>query len=261
MTGPAERPEPAPTPKELGEALAAQLGDREWRVDAEEGIGDRVSGIGKAEEETTTAAEASSDTRYPIPDTHSDPVPDPPPLAEAAVEPEVPPAPLQIIEAMLFIGGPPLKAERAGEVVRGLTPEQFRESVEVLNRVYRLQNRPYHVTGGEQGYALTVRPRYRGLREKIFGGPREARLTQAALDVLALVAYRQPAAKAEIDSVRGAESGSVLRQLVRLGLIAVVQRAEAKQREVCYGTTPRFLELFNLRSLDDLPQTGDPQRL
>ena len=69
------------------------------------------------------------------------------------------------------------------------------------------------------------------------------------------------AAKAEIDSVRGVDSGHVLRQLVRLGLIAVVQRAEAKQREVSYGTTSRFLDLFNLKDLEDLPQTGDPQRL
>jgi segregation and condensation protein B len=244
MTGPDERPEPEPTPQELGEALAARLGDRDWILD----------------EVTAPAAEVAAPAAEPAADTQPAEA-QAPPLAEAAVEPEVPPAPLQIIEAMLFIGGPPLRAERACEVVRGLTPEQFRESVEILNRVYRLQNRPYQVTGGEPGYALTVRPRYRGLREKLYGGPREARLTQSALDVLALVAYRQPAAKAEIDSVRGAESGSVLRQLVRLGLIAVVQRAEAKQREVCYGTTPRFLELFNLRSLDDLPQTGDPQRL
>src|SRR6202020_1877912 len=110
---------------------------------------------------------------------------------------------LQIIEAMLFIGGQPLKAEKACEIVRGLGIDQFRESIDMLNRVYRLQNRPYVVAASEQGYTLSVRPRYRSIKEKIFGGPREARLTQAALDVLALVAYRQPAAKNEIDTIRG----------------------------------------------------------
>jgi len=183
------------------------------------------------------------------------------PLAEAVVEPEIPPSPLQIIEAMLFIGGQPLKAERVCQIIRGLNIDEVRDSIEVLNRVYRLQNRPYFVANAEAGYTLTVRPRYRSIREKLLGGPREARLTQQALDVLALVAYRQPAAKAEIDSTRGGESGPILRQLVRLGLISVVQRAEATQREVCYGTTQRFLELFGLQSLDDLPQSGEAQRL
>ena len=79
--------------------------------------------------------------------------------------------------------------------------------------------------------------------------------------MLALVAYRQPASKQEIDTLRGADCGSLLRQLVRRGLIAVVHRGDADRREVTYGTTPRFLELFQLRSLDDLPQTQELQRL
>ncbi len=182
-------------------------------------------------------------------------------MAEAVVEQEVPPTPLQIVEAMLFIGGQPLQAEKACSAIRGLGVEQFRESIEVLNRVYRLQNRPYFVATSEQGYTLTMRPRYRSLKERIFGGPREARLTQAALDVLSLVVYRQPIAKNEIDTIRGIESGHILRQLVRHGLIAVVQRAEAKQREVHYGTTQRFLELFNLNSLDDFPRPGESRGL
>ena len=75
------------------------------------------------------------------------------------------------------------------------------------------------------------------------------------------MAYRQPVAKQEIDSIRGAESGSLLRQLVRRGLISVVQRGESSRREVSYGTSQRFLDLFKLRSLDDLPQTQDLQKL
>jgi segregation and condensation protein B len=245
-----DKREGPPTPKELGEALAAQIGGQEWVLDASDAP-NAECGIQNAESNAAEGDEQSaiSNQQSAIP------------LAEAAVEPEVPPSPLQIIEALLFVGGQPLKAERAGEIIRGLEPGQFHEGVDVLNRVYRLQNRPYYITASEKGYVLVVRPRYRSLRDKIFGGPREARLTQAALDVLALVAYRQPAAKAEIDSVRGVDSGHVLRQLVRLGLIAVVQRAEAKQREVSYGTTSRFLDLFNLKDLEDLPQTGDPQRL
>jgi segregation and condensation protein B len=108
---------------------------------------------------------------------------------------------------------------------------------------------------------LALRPRYQPVMEKLYGTMREARLSQAAVDVLALVAYRQPATKQEIDSLRGADCGGLLRQLVRRGLIAIVQRGEASQRQVSYGTTPRFLEMFQLKSLDDLPQTQDLQRL
>jgi segregation and condensation protein B len=135
------------------------------------------------------------------------------------------------------------------------------ESIDQLNRIYRKQNRPYQIQKVEGGYLLTLRPKYRSLREKMLGSPREARLTQQMLDVLSLVAYRQPITKLEIDTIRGSDSLGQIRTLLRLGLIAVVQRAQPKQREVSYGTTARFLEVFNLRSLDDLPQTGDVQRL
>jgi segregation and condensation protein B len=175
--------------------------------------------------------------------------------------PDTPPAPLRIIEALLFVGGPPLTAVRAAEILRGLTPAQFQESIDALNRDYRRQGRPYTIVTQGQGHILTLRPRFRGVIDKLYGGVREARVSTAALDVLSLVAYRQPATKQEIDSLRGAESGSLLRQLVRRGLIMVVHRGEAGQRDISYGTTPRFLELFGLGSLEDLPRTQDLQQI
>lgn len=185
----------------------------------------------------------------------------PTPIPEKPADAVVPPPMERIIEALLFVGGPPLTAARAAETVRGLTPTQFMEAIDRLNHDYRRQNRPYAIRGQDPGHVLALRPRYLPLVEKLYGAPREARLSPAAVDVLALVAYRQPATKQEIDSLRGGESGALLRQLVRRGLIAVVYRAEAGQREVSYGTTPRFLELFGLTSLDDMPQTQDLQLL
>ena len=107
---------------------------------------------------------------------------------------------------------------------------------------------------------MYVRPAFRGVRERMLGSPREVRLSQSAIDVAALVAYRQPIPKSEIDALRGTDSGPALRQLSRLGLIAVVRRGESKQQEVCYGTTPRFLGVFGLRSLEELPRIGDPRQ-
>lgn len=171
-----------------------------------------------------------------------------------------PPPLRRIIEALLFVGGAPLTAARAAEAVRGLTAEEFREIVDGLNRDYRQQGRPYRIQPRGEGWELVLQGRYRHVLDRLYGSTREARLSPAAQDVLALVAYRQPITRQEVDALRGIESGSVLRQLVRLGLIAV-QRGEADQREVAYGTTSRFLTLFQLRSLDDLPRTQDLQRL
>ncbi|HET6575782.1 MAG TPA: SMC-Scp complex subunit ScpB [Fimbriiglobus sp.] len=169
-----------------------------------------------------------------------------------------PPPPDRIVEALLFVGGPPLTAEAVAAAVRGFTPDRLREAIDRLNKAYRAQDRPYSIQPRDAGYVLAVKPGYRGVREKLFGGPREARLTQPALDVLSLIAYRQPVTKADVDALRGADSGAVLRQLVRLGLVAVARRGEADDRQVCYGTTPRFLDLFGLSSLDELPRLSEP---
>ena len=172
-----------------------------------------------------------------------------------------PPPVHRILEALLFVGGSPLTFAQASEVIRGLTSEQFTEALERLSQDYRSQGRPYLLQPRGDGFVLSLKPRYNGILEKLYGAAREARLSTAAVDVLSLVAYRQPATKQEIDSLRGVESGSLLRQLVRHGLITVARRADAEQREVSYGTTSRFLELFHLSSLEDLPRTQDLQEL
>lgn len=166
--------------------------------------------------------------------------------------------PEQIVEAALFVGGPPLTAEKLQSAVR-VPPEVFLAAVDSLNRKYKNQRRPYCVQHKDGGYILVVRPQFRGLRDKLFGGPREARLSQQALDVLSLIAYRQPIEKSEIDTLRGYDSGSILRQLIRLGLVNVHRRGESGNSEVAYGTTPRFLDLFHLADLDDLPRLGESE--
>jgi segregation and condensation protein B len=162
---------------------------------------------------------------------------------------------------MLFVGGHPLTAEVACSAVRGLTAERFQTAVDTLNRRYREQWRPYTIEARDDGFVLVIRPTYRNLRERLFGGVRETRLSQPALDVLSVVAYRQPVGKAEVDAIRGTDSGAVLRQLVRLGMVAVQHRGESGSREVRYGTTPRFLQVFGLNSLDELPRLGDPSQV
>jgi len=173
---------------------------------------------------------------------------------------DAPPPVPRLIEALLFVGGAPLTAERAGEVVRGLTAERFVELVGELNRAYRRQGRPYRIAPVEGGYALVLQARYRDVPRRLTGAAREARLTPPVLDALAVVAYREPVTAAEVDAVRGADSASALRQLVRLGLVAV-ERQAGEPAVVVYRTTGKFLGLFGLQSRDDLPRTHDPQRI
>jgi segregation and condensation protein B len=172
-----------------------------------------------------------------------------------------PPPLMHILESLLFVGGGPLTTDRATAAIRGLTSEQLSEAIDALNRQYRSQGRPYAIENQGQGYALTMRSRFKPVIERLYGQVRATRLSSTAIDVLSLVAYRQPVTKKEIDGIRGAESGGLLRQLIRRGLVAIARRAEANHRDVTYCTTARFLDFFKLASLDDLPQTQDLQRL
>jgi segregation and condensation protein B len=238
-------------PLALGRIAASQLGG-DWQFDAfiDEEIGDKEQETGDGNQQASASLIPNS--RSPTPKLFPD---------SCLPAPDLPPSPEQLIEAMLFVGGHPLAAEVACSAIRGLTPERFQAAIDALNKRYREQWRPYTIEARDDGFVLVVRPAYRNLRERLFGGPRETRLSQPALDVLSVVAYRQPVGKAELDAMRGTDSGAVLRQLVRLGLIAVQHRAEATGREVRYGTTPRFLQVFGLTSLDELPRLGDSQQV
>ncbi len=182
-------------------------------------------------------------------------------VAEEPAAPETPPAAHRIIEALLFVGGEPLTSQRARGIIRGLTDDQFEAAVALLNADYRKQGRPYSIQPQESGWVLALRPRFRQVIDNLYGGVREARLSQSAIDVLSLVAYRQPVSKGDVDSMRGADSASLLRQLVRRGLIHVAPREGTDRKEVLYATTPRFMEMFELQSIDDLPKTHDLQQL
>jgi segregation and condensation protein B len=171
-----------------------------------------------------------------------------------------PPPAERILEALLFAGGQPVAFEDAKRVITGLEQDDFLAMIDGLNRAYRYQGRPYVLLARTQGYVMTIRPAFRPVLDRLQGPAREARLSAAAVDVLSLVAYRQPLGKLEIDSLRGADSGALIRQLLRRGLVAGERSADAG-RDLLYTTTPRFLDLFQLSSLEDLPHTQDVERL
>lgn len=173
---------------------------------------------------------------------------------------ELPPQAEQIVEALLFVGGPPLDAPTACRLIRNLAPSDFQKAIDALNRKYRSQGRPYMIRAAKEGYSLAILPRFAPLRERLQGGPKQVRLSAAALDTLAIIAYQQPIRKAAIDAALGAECGPLLRSLIRLGLVTMQSPPES-DAEAQYVTTPRMLSLFGLQSLDDLPRLGKTERL
>lgn len=168
-------------------------------------------------------------------------------------------SPRTILEAMLFVGSPggePLTPQRAAEVMRGVEPGEIPDLVEELNGQYAAAGCPYQILSEGPGYRMALRGEFAALRNRFLGRVREARLSQAALDVLAIVAYRQPISTDDVTTLRGTPSGPLLTQLVRRRLLRI-ERTEEKPRKTLYYTTERFLQLFRLESLSDLPQSED----
>ena len=167
--------------------------------------------------------------------------------------------PRSILEAMLFVGHPenePLLREEAVSGMRGVEVAEIDGLVAELNDEYEQLGCPYVVVAQQEGFRLTLRPRWQPLRERFYGKLREARLSQAAIDVLSIVAYRQPISREEVDKLRGKESGPLLRQLVRRMLLQIEIPTE-KGASRTYRTTQRFLQLFGLERLEDLPQSEE----
>ncbi len=160
----------------------------------------------------------------------------------------------QVIEAALFVGGKPLTAKKLASLVGPETKTPLvEEEIEGLNGLYSNEARPYEIRLAEGGYRLQLREEYEPVRNRVFGlGPREVKLSQEQLEVLALVAYRQPISRRQIEKHGRKNAGGLLRQLLRRQLV-VIMRGNNPRRDVTYCTTKRFLEVFNIRDIKDLP--------
>ncbi len=170
--------------------------------------------------------------------------------------------PKSIVEAILFVGHPtaePLTSERIATLMRGVQPAEVDELVRELNGEYATSEAPYRIESVGPGYLMALKTEFSSLRDTFHGRIREARLSQTAIDVLAIVAYHQPAAAEEIDRLRGKPSGAILSQLVRRDLLAIERAGERKSKPQ-YRTTQRFLELFGLDNLAELPRSHDLDR-
>lgn len=167
-----------------------------------------------------------------------------------------PVTPRSILEAILFVGHPenePLASQQIASLMRGVRATEVDELVCELNQAYTAEGCPYYIDSAAAGYRLALRPVYASLRAKFYSKIRQAKLSQSAIDVLAIVAYHQPVAGEQVNKLRGRPTGSILTQLVRRRLLRIERRDDTRHTAQYY-TTDRFLDLFGLESLEDLPR-------
>jgi segregation and condensation protein B len=176
-----------------------------------------------------------------------------PPAGGAAVGDAAPRERLDgIVESLLFAAGSPLPLRRMVDVLGGPTAKEIKAAIERLMREYNRPDRGIHVCAVSGGFQLRSAPAHAEwvralLRE------RPARLGRASLETLAIIAYKQPATRAEIEAVRGVDADSAITSLLAKRLIKIAGRKEAVGRPLMYATTPEFLEVFGLNDLNELP--------
>jgi len=160
----------------------------------------------------------------------------------------------QIVEGVLFASDAPLKAEEIARADESLDEDRVEEAIQELKTLYDETERAFRIVELGEGYQILTRPEFATYLERFDTVPRPSRLSGPALETLAIIAYRQPIGRIEIEYIRGVSSSGVIRTLQDRGIIDVVARGEGLGRPLLYGTTQRFLEHFGFGSLDELPR-------
>ena len=166
----------------------------------------------------------------------------------------------RIAEALILAAAEPVSAQRLAEIVPGVRAAEVRDLVGELNAEYAEQRRAFEVVEAAGGYQVRTLGEFAPYLQQTLA-TRPLRLSPAALETLAVVAYRQPVTRAEIEHVRGVDVGAVLRSLIERRLVRIAGHREVAGRPLLYATTRRFLEVFGLARLEDLPTLRDLEEL
>lgn len=165
--------------------------------------------------------------------------------------------PDQIVEAVLFASDAPLRPDEIARADESLDEDAVEGALARLKTFYLESERAFQLVEVAEGYQLLTEPRFAAYLDRLETVPRPSRLSGPALEALAIIAYRQPIGRVEVEYVRGVGSSGVIRTLQDRGLIDVVGRGEGLGRPLLYGTTNYFLQHFGFRSLDDLPRPDE----
>ena len=162
--------------------------------------------------------------------------------------------PVGPLEALLLSTHHPLTAGRIAELLDLPSTKPIRKAIKGLNDAYAATGRSFRVEQVAGGFQILTLPEFGDLLKKFHQREVDAKLTKAAIETLAIIAYKQPILRADVESIRGVACGETIRSLMEKHLVKITGRAEEPGRPILYGTTKRFLELFGLNSVKDLPQ-------
>lgn len=162
-----------------------------------------------------------------------------------------------IVEAILFAANEPVSIRKLCEIIENTDTKQIREIIESLRQDYDSQNRAFQIEDIADGFQILTRAEYYDWVAKLWKKSGDNKLSQAALETLSIIAYKQPIMRADIEAIRGVQSGQMIRTLIEKKLVRIVGREEVLGRPLLYGTTKYFLEQFGLKSIKDLPRTGE----
>jgi segregation and condensation protein B len=164
---------------------------------------------------------------------------------------------VQLIEAALFSAARPLTVEELQTLDPDASLADVRQGLDQLRELYDFNQHSVEVVELGGGFQIVTRPQFAAALERAQFAIRTPKITGAAMETLAVIAYRQPVGRAEIEEIRGVNAAGVLRTLQERGLIEVVGRGEELGRPLLYGTTSLFLETLGLRDLTDLPRAEE----
>jgi segregation and condensation protein B len=164
------------------------------------------------------------------------------------------------IEALLFASEEPLSLRRLSSLLGISSTRILKEGVELLNGFYREQGRSFEIVEVAGGYQMTTLPEYAGIVAQLFKSKRKATLSKPSLETLAIIAFKQPISRLDIEQIRGVNCDGVLSTLVERELIEVTGRGEGVGRPFLYSTTKKFLEYLGLKDYRDLPDMAELER-
>ncbi len=162
------------------------------------------------------------------------------------------------LEGVLLLAREPLGSRKLAQLAGLADGTEARTLIRTLNRLYDDEGSAFHVVEVAGGWQLRSRAKFAPWLRRLCAAEGEVRLSAPALETLAVVAYRQPILRADVEAIRGVQCGEVLRQLMERDLVRIVGRSEELGRPLLYGTTRHFLEIFGLRHLDGLPRLNQP---
>jgi segregation and condensation protein B len=166
-----------------------------------------------------------------------------------------------IIEFFLFVSQNPLSIAEIKEIVGNMESNEIEHAINWLQKNFYCPGRALQICEVAGGYQICTRPEFHAWLERITHHQVRRRLTRAALEVLAIVAYKQPITKYEVDEIRGVDSGYLLRNLLKKKLIHIMGRKECLGRPIVYGTGKEFLVYFGLKELGQLPKESELKEL